>query len=108
MRVVQEPFPEGIAGVHDHLIDEGSLSFREVPFGMTVKIDALSDSSGPHVDVPVGTGAGDNTVVVIRVSLCFHQGLAAARGAPFEIGIIRIPVIEGADDLFGFDGHFMG
>src|SRR5262245_65942847 len=59
------------------------------------------------MDVAVRQRSGNDAVVVIGISLRFHQRHAAAGGATFEVGVLRVLVVEGFHNLLSFDGHLV-
>jgi hypothetical protein len=59
------------------------------------------------MNVTVRKRAGNDSVIVIRISLCFHQCHAATGGAAFEVRVLRVFVVERIHNLFGFHRHFM-
>src|SRR5580765_8850109 len=74
---------------------------------MTRQIDAALDSSSPHVNVTVRERAGDDAVVVVRVSLGLHERHASAGRTAFEVGVLRSAIVEGLDDLPGLERHLV-
>ena len=59
------------------------------------------------MNVAVRQRARDDGVVVVGISLRFHQRHAAARGTSLEVGVLRGPFVEGLDDRLRFQGHLM-
>src|SRR2546427_6782707 len=58
--------------------------------------------------MPVDRRAGRNDpIIIIRVTLRFHQSLAPTRRATHEIGIARSLAIENLRERFAHHGHFM-
>ena len=58
--------------------------------GWRDRLDAPLDAGRPHVDVTVGQRAGDDAVVVVGISLRFHQRHAAAGRTALEVGVLRV------------------
>ena len=61
-----------------------------------------------HSGAVVGCGSADDAIVVIRVTLGLHQGLFASGGTAGEVGVLGVPLVVSAHDLFCDQGHFVG
>ena len=59
------------------------------------------------VGAVVSGGASDDPVEVLRVALCFHEGLPSAAGTPNEVRETRRRGIRGGDDRFAVNGRFV-
>src|SRR5262245_45558130 len=72
-------------------------------------VDSLSDPNLPDqlLFTIVHGSARNNSVVVHRIALCFHQSLPAAGGASIPIRELRAGGIERRDDGLRRDSHLM-
>ncbi len=98
----------GVTGGEYGFSDGGNFFFGDVArrvfehgLGGGVKI------GGEEMGPKVSGRAGEDAVVIVGKALGFHERLAAAVGTTGEVGVFRCIAIEGLDDRFGLDGHFV-
>ena len=72
--------------------------------GQCLRVD---NREGKQSGPVVGRGAGKDAVVVVGITLGFHQRFAAAIGAPIEVGVLRCRSVELRDDELGHAGHLV-
>ena len=98
---------DGVAGAERGCLDGGQLGWRNVVGGRIECGQNIPGGVGQKVSPVIGRRACEDAVIVGRIALRFHKGLAAAVGTRIEIGPARGVAVEVFDDGFGGDGGFV-
>ena len=71
--------------------------------GFCARMMLAREARRVHLDVPVREGAADDPVVVFRIPLRRHHGLASAGRASLEVRVLRRSIVERLDQLLRCD-----
>ena len=104
----RKPSFKRVARVRHEVVDERGLLRRDAALRMAGQTDVSFDTGRPHVDVTVRKRARDDAIVVVRVPLGFHQSHPPAGRTALEVGVLRVAIVEGLDDLLRLDRHLVG